>query len=386
MPLTAKSYKGSIKKLSGSSNHSQYKGSSDSVDVVAFDREGEDWGVLSNYAEVPINMPTPFGTKTFPTVEHYFQYQKDPNDAKYLADILKGDAQNARNLGQTKKWADYRLADEAMKRAIQTKLENPLVQQALLSTGKACLIEDTGSRSPKNQDGNWGWKTGGEVTPHVKAGNKLGILLMEERNRMHQQQGNIAMVVQNPRELSERARGIMTRNHSTTNLIDLSKHLPDASITAKKDVLPSVHMKSSLSQITHKLPHHDSGKEVNAVVRSMMVPSSPNVDIPLVSKGNMNGTFKIAFDNPQDALAFRQLLKQDGFDTSYFGDGERYPMTYADKTLSHIVRFENKGAHTEIPDGALEFLKQKFNDNNKVMDVVEKMGFERPKLELSMHI
>ncbi|WP_454780444.1 NADAR family protein [Legionella sp. WA2022007384] len=383
MPLSARSYKGAIKKLSGSSNHSSYQGRSDSVNVVAFDREDEGWGILSNYAEIPIKMQTPFGERTFPTVEHYFQYQKDPKDEEYLKKILKGDAQNARNLGQDKQWADFKLADEAMKRAIQAKLENPLVRKALKETENACLIEDTGSRSPQNQDGNWGWQTGGQIKAYSKTGNKLGILLMEERNRIHQQEGHPALVVQNPRDLSERARGIMTRNHSKTDLIHLSKHLPDA--MPKQDSFPSSRVKNSLHQLTHNPPTPDSNKEVSTMIRTLMTTSSSIPDIPVVGKGAMNGTFKIAFDNPQDAAVFRSLLQKQGFETTYFGNNERYPMESSGKTLNHIVRFENKGPNTEIPKEALRFLKQKFNDDDRVANIIEKMGFDRPSVQQSIH-
>ena len=391
MPLTAQSNRGPVKKLSGTSNHSRYSNKFDSVDVVAFDREGEAWGIFSNYAEVPIKMQTPFGERTFPTVEHYFQYQKDPHDQQYLDKILLGDAQNARDLGQTKRWAnnDYTLADAAMRRAIQVKLQNPIVQQALRDTGNACLIEDTGSRSTKNQDGNWGWKVGGTTEPYAPTGNKLGILMMEERNRLYRQEGRLSMIVQDPTDLSERARGVMTRNYSSQNLIHLS--LPVVSSTQhhqqhhQQSSYPSSRMKDSLIQ-TKMHSTQESSQEVSQVIRTMVSTPSPSVDIPFVGKGQMNGTFKIAFDNPQEAQAFKDLLKAQGFQTSYFGNGERYPMEVGGKTLSHIVRFENNGTKTEVPKEALQFLKQKFNDDDKVASIVEQMGFERPCMKQSLGV
>ncbi|MCW8384743.1 NADAR family protein [Fluoribacter dumoffii] len=387
MPLTARSYKGAIKKLSGPSNHLQ--GRPDSVDIVAFDREGAEWGIFSNYAEIPIEMQTPYGKRTFPTVEHYFQYQKDPQDKKYLDKILAGDAQNARDLGQSKKWADFRLADEAMQRAIQEKLKKPKVQDALRDTGNACLIEDTGSRA-NNQDGNWGWKKGGTIDSFAKTGNKLGILWMEERNRLYQQDGNYSMIVKNPAEVSERARGVMTKNYGNTDLISLSARLPNAANspknTPKNDSFPSSRVKSSLKGLTQGQTGQESSAEVSAVIRTMMTAKAPSsIELPMVSKGQMNGTFKIAFDNPADAAAFKGLLQKQGFETSYFGNGERYPMQHGGKTLNHIVRFENKGSSSEIPKEALEFLKQKFNDDDKVASIVEQMGFERPAPKQSMH-
>lgn len=68
-------------------------------------------------------MSTPFGQKIFPTVEHYFQYKKAPNDRYYLEKILQGDAHNARSLGQYKKWQPFDLADQAMDEAVDAKLK-----------------------------------------------------------------------------------------------------------------------------------------------------------------------------------------------------------------------------------------------------------------------
>ncbi|MCW8400584.1 NADAR family protein [Legionella sp. PATHC038] len=382
MPLSRRFKTGSIKKLSGPSNHVNYQTQSDSIDVVAFDREGDEWGIFSNYAEIPIEMETPFGKRTFPTVEHYFQYQKDPQDKEYLDRILQGNAQNARDEGQKKAWTDFRLADEAMQRAIQEKLKNPEVQKALRATGNACLIEDTGSRATNNQDGNWGWKKGGAIESFSDTGNKLGILWMEERNRLYQRDGHFSTIVQNPGDLSERARGIMTRNYSNMDLFQLSKQLPDSSISPQKDNFASSRMKNSLYEMTHK---NTSSIEVSAMIRTMMASSAPTTpELPIVSKGLQNGTFKIAFDNPQEAAAFRNLLQQKGFETSYFGNNERYPMECSGKTLNHIVRFENHGSKTEIPQEALQFLKQKFNDEHKVASIVEQMGFERPRPSQSL--
>lgn len=197
---------------------------------------------------------------------------------------------------------------------------------------------------------------------------------MQERNRLL---GHFP--AQDPTDLSERARGIMTRNYKTNDLINLSKSLPDAGPVN----YPSSRMKDSLNH--SKNTPGSSNQEVSSMLRTMMPPSSTNSDIPLVAKGQMNGTFKIAFDNPKDALAFKNLLLKDGFETTYFGDGERHPMEHAGQKLNHIVRFENNGLKNEIPKEALQFLKEKFHDNNKVSSIVEQMGFERPKMGLAMH-
>jgi len=209
------------------------------MDVVAFDREDGDWGLLSNYAVTPINIATPFGNRTFPTVEHYFQYMKDPNDQAYLNLVLSNpnpqhardegakhfDEVNKRNpvLADSLKTAWRRGgADIAMDTAITAKIaQHQTVRDTLMLTEKACLIEDTGSRSPRNQDGNWGWKTGGQVDKFKGVGNKLGVLLMHKRNAIHQAQQNVNMMVPNPAALSASARDFMETHYLSKNLINL---------------------------------------------------------------------------------------------------------------------------------------------------------------------
>jgi hypothetical protein len=67
------------------------------VEVVAFVRSEEtaslltNWRILSNEAVVPITMPTQFGERIFPTVQHYRQYMKDPGSESLLNAILKAD-------------------------------------------------------------------------------------------------------------------------------------------------------------------------------------------------------------------------------------------------------------------------------------------------------
>ncbi|QRN02938.1 DUF1768 domain-containing protein [Legionella sp. MW5194] len=370
MTLSVKSFNGPIKRLTGPSDHPKLKGSNktDSVSIVAFDRESDAWGIFSNYAETPIRMMTPYGERTFPTVEHYFQYQKDPNDKAYLNEILSGDAQNARNVGQKKKWNHYSDADRAMERAIDAKLKIPGVQNALLATGDACLIEDTGSRSDKNQDGNWGWKKGGQVAPHNGAGNKLGILLMEKRNLL-----NSSSNVEDPRDLSERARGIMTHNYAHTDLISLSKSLPD-----------STRAYSTYNHQNNNLPH--SNQELSKVIYRMGKMNKEYSGIPLVERGAMNGALKIAFDSPEDANEFQTILAKEGFKTTYFGGNDKYPIDCGNgKNLEHIVRFENDGLAEEIPAAALEFLKRKFSDDDeKIADIVQQLGFESAELRSEM--
>lgn len=188
---------------------------------------------------------------------------------------------------------------------------------------------------------------------------------------------NPQMVVNDPWLLSENARSIMTRYHPNTDLISLSKSLPNS------DILPQSTLRSNAA--TAKNTSHQSVKwqptllekeasnAVSTVIHRLIPSSSTNTEIPLVGKGLLNGTFKIAFDSATDANSFRNFLKADRIETSYFGNGEKFPIVHAGKSLNHRVRFENNGDKTEIPEAALDFLKVKFNDNDKVSDIVEKM-------------
>lgn len=64
-----------------------------------------------------------------------------------------------------------------------------------------------------------------------------------------------------------------------------------------------------------------------------------------------------------------------------FGNTRRIqsrPIAHNGKELSPIVRFENNANKTTIPSEALNFLRSKLDDNEKINDIVEQMGFERP--------
>ncbi len=224
------------------------------IDVVAFDRETDDWGNLSNYALIPIRMETPFGLIEFLTVEHYFQYKKDPENKAYLEQILNcttaGDARRAgRSCSLNKVAWDNGGADAAMDAALTAKVkQHPEVVATLMQTENACLIEDTGSRSPDNQDGHWGWKTGGQITEtNTSKGNKLGILWMKKRNQIYAQLGKKALMVNDPQGLSEKARQIMRPKHPNQNLISLPLPTRVPTETAKDRVLGRLYCKGAVN-------------------------------------------------------------------------------------------------------------------------------------------
>lgn len=74
---------------------------------------------------------------------------------------------------------------------------------------------------------------------------------------------------------------------------------------------------------------------------------------PLTAKGNLDNTYKVAFQNSDSALKFIEHLKNiygndilSKYEISYYGDQERYPMSKDGVRYAHIIRFERSmGAH-----------------------------------------
>lgn len=122
-----------------------------------------------------------------------------------------------------------------------------------------------------------------------------------------------------------------TQQMSSTTLNTMNSSVPQSSLSSPRS-----------TQIT---PKNRAGQEVSSIIQEMFDSKSPkNSDIPVVSKGDLKGTFRMAFDNAQDAQTFKKLLDDFGFKgLSYYGMGEKYPMRHNGQELSHIVRFENDG-------------------------------------------
>lgn len=90
--------------------------------------------------------------------------------------------------------------------------------------------------------------------------------------------------------------------------------------------------KAASRQISHALNEHI----LNRPVTTINLCEQP----PIIRAGNIKDTFKLAFDNPSDALQVFNVLSAQGYDISYHGDKEKYPMSLNGKKLKHIVRFE----------------------------------------------
>jgi predicted NAD-dependent protein-ADP-ribosyltransferase YbiA (DUF1768 family) len=221
------------------------------IPVVAFDDPNEDWGILSNAAITPIEMDTAFGKQTFPSVEHYFQFMKDPSNKNYLDVILKKDSdgkvittpEEVRELGEKhfktlsvdeavklqKAWRDGG-ADDAMANGVNAKLNQHYkkMTEILVRTGNALIVAETGNRPPKKQDGTFGWMSGGEIVKNLvtppglpEPGNKLGRLLMTKRNQLFDAMNKPELIVKT-KELSEKGRDIMQNTYAGGNLITLN--------------------------------------------------------------------------------------------------------------------------------------------------------------------
>ena len=127
-------------------------------------------GYLSNWSAHPFELDG----QRWPTVEHYFQAMKFPDDAALQARI-RAAATPAR--AKEVAWSteavrvDWKGArDEVMGRALRAKFtQHPALRQQLLATGDAELVE------ANPDDGYWG--DGGDGSGR----NRAGELLMELR-------------------------------------------------------------------------------------------------------------------------------------------------------------------------------------------------------------
>ncbi len=129
---------------------------------------------LNNY---PVNLT--IGEKVWPSVEHYYQAMKFPNNLEYQETIRAAKtAAAAKRMGKTETipirddWTTYR--DDVMYTALKEKFSDahPTLKEKLLSTGNAVL------RKASPLDNYWG-------TGKKKLGqNKLGVLLMKLRDEM----------------------------------------------------------------------------------------------------------------------------------------------------------------------------------------------------------
>ncbi len=173
----------------------------DGLEVVAFDDDSQDWGILSNSALTPITVDTnDFGTQVFPSVEHYLQFMYGPTNKKLLEAIQKAPTaelaviERKRSVTESGKNAEHLEFGwkfnliRCLQYAIYIKAsQHPKFHAALEASKNACVVYDTGKRAPDLQNGILGIMTGGEVD-FLAGGNLLGVVLMQERARIYQRQ------------------------------------------------------------------------------------------------------------------------------------------------------------------------------------------------------
>jgi predicted NAD-dependent protein-ADP-ribosyltransferase YbiA (DUF1768 family) len=212
--------------------------------IVAFDGPEGPWGILSNSAPYPIKMKTNlFGMQTFPSVEHYIQYLRNPDDQVWMKQIqIEPNANVVQEKGANfisalaapaaaKFNADWLAAlDIKLGEAIDAKLSSHNdFAQALEDTEDAFLVADTGQRDALLQDGNLGWKASHKIsatTNFQTPGNRLGIILMEKRNAIHYKKGN-DFIVGATTQLSKTIRKFLEKNYPNDSVTTLIQKNPD---------------------------------------------------------------------------------------------------------------------------------------------------------------
>jgi len=145
--------------------------------VINFYSTKDQYGGFSNFSRHPFELDG----KQWLTTEHYFQAQKFPGNEAYQEKIrLEKSPMVAARRGRSRAqpirpdWEQVK--DELMKAALLAKVrQNKDIREILLSTGDAQLVEHT-----KN-DRYWG--DGGDGSGK----NKLGLLLMEIREKLRQE-------------------------------------------------------------------------------------------------------------------------------------------------------------------------------------------------------
>jgi N-glycosidase YbiA len=146
--------------------------------AISFYRVNEPYGCFSNFSPHPIVLDG----KEWPTTEHYFQAQKFVTTAPDYAEKIRlaPSPMKAAQWGRSRKaplrsdWESVK--DDVMRRAVYAKFKShPEIRDVLLATGEEKIVELT------TTDMYWG--VGSDGTGK----NRLGIILMEVRERLRQE-------------------------------------------------------------------------------------------------------------------------------------------------------------------------------------------------------
>ncbi|AUS10489.1 Swarming motility protein YbiA [Laceyella sacchari] len=146
--------------------------------VITFYRVNDPYGCFSNFSAHPIVLDG----KEWPTTEHYFQAQKFVTTAPDYAEKIRlaPSPMKAAQWGRSRKAPlrpDWELVkDDVMRRAVYAKFKShPEIRDVLLATGEEKIVELT------TTDMYWG--VGSDGTGK----NRLGVILMEVRERLRQE-------------------------------------------------------------------------------------------------------------------------------------------------------------------------------------------------------
>lgn len=119
------------------------------VDKIRFCSAEGKWGVLSPYAEFPIQMEADGKVYTFPTVEHYYQAMKFyASDERFKVILSLKNPDEARLLTKTPEYKINRRPDfdknkfTVMEKGLRAKfMQNQEAAEMLKATGNAVLIK-----------------------------------------------------------------------------------------------------------------------------------------------------------------------------------------------------------------------------------------------------
>ena len=172
-------------------------------------------------------------------------------------------------------------------------------------------------------------------------------------------------------------------------LIGLSKQYgnPKKSTKPEAKTLKET-VKETVKEKSNTLDKKTEDSEILVATRVQgSMPSKPGsgITMPLIRRGNLEGTFKIAFRDSGSAKHFYAYLKKamkikNGNQLTYFagsdGDGEKYPMNESGQVVSrgeygHIIRFEPQPDADALKSLVLEYFKNiKINDPAQHFDAI----------------
>jgi len=145
--------------------------------IIEFNSKSELYSEFSNFHVAPFVIDG----QTYPTVEHYFQSEKFPNDSVLQEAIrMAPTPAKAKKLGKTRSiyfrndWANFR--NEVMLKGVRAKFEQNAELMDMLRSTEGCEL-----REKAFWDGYWG--TGRSGNGKNKMGKILELIRTQQNNR-----------------------------------------------------------------------------------------------------------------------------------------------------------------------------------------------------------